>query len=83
MNGKCHELGTGSLRKSYGPRKVNDPHILTIEIEFILHPVLISDYWKIINLSKVFVIPEDLTVKGSIGLNVRIKEKYMSPEIVI
>lgn len=44
MNEKFHELGPGSLRKSYGPRIINDLHILTTEIELILYTVLAPDY---------------------------------------
>lgn len=32
VNEKFHELGTGCLRKFYGPGMVNDPHILKIGI---------------------------------------------------
>lgn len=54
---------------------VNDPRILKIGIELILYVVLASDYRKVINLSKLFVTPEDLMVKKSTELKVRIKPK--------
>lgn len=75
VNEKFHELVTGCLRKFYGPGIVNDPHILKIGIKLVLYPVLASNCWKVINLSKVFVTPEDLMMKKSTELKVRIKPK--------
>lgn len=43
MNGRFHELGIGSLRKSYGHGRINDPHIPQTEIKLILYTVLASD----------------------------------------
>lgn len=50
MNERFSEWGTGSLRKSYGHGRVNDPHIPKTEITLILYAILASVYWKIINL---------------------------------
>lgn len=71
MNENFHELGTGSPMDCDRRGIVNDLHVpKTNRID-----ILASDYWKIINFSKVFIIPEGLTVKGSIGLKVRIEAK--------
>lgn len=44
MNETFHELGTRSLKTSYGHRTVNDPHIPKTETELVLYSVLASDY---------------------------------------
>lgn len=54
MNETFHELGTRSLKTSYGHRTVNDPHIPKTETELVLHTVLASDYWKIINCPSIY-----------------------------